>query len=382
MSDRSRGTMRRRLDDERPTCSREARVESFGGSHHPPTLRSGTLANMSVVALASLLAKPLTTSIARRLPTYVLGSRFEREIEAAMAVALEGATRQLGRSESERDFLLVVLSDNIEESPSEVAHTRWEPSRGSLTALIRESIYRQMQPMDDLELTGVGVSAFNAMDVNTQEITSLIHRGFIDEIIRNSLDPVSTLQSVARVLSDERLHNSLISTVDGLRSLINPPTAPSNEELTDAAVSLVDRELIVPDGEDSVVLRCAVTNLASEPVRLRHLIFTVAEVAPSATIRLRQAGAQLKEIDLDVDLRAVITNDALHNVKEQFILARNESEAFRVNVTVEEGRVYRVVVHADTESIISHRRGSGQSDVATIDFPVQSVAALRETGLL
>jgi hypothetical protein len=111
-------------------------------------------------------------------------------------------------------------------------------------------------------------------------------------------------------------------------------------------------------------------------------VLNVAESRPSDVIRLRQAGAPLQEYDLAVDLRDVSSVDALKEAAHQFVLAPGESEAFRITATVAEGTRYKLVVHPEFESIMARSVAAGVADQLTVDFPVQSVAAMRRAGLL
>jgi hypothetical protein len=111
-------------------------------------------------------------------------------------------------------------------------------------------------------------------------------------------------------------------------------------------------------------------------------MITVAESRPSDVIRLRQAGAPLQEYDLVVDLRGISAADVLKEVPHQFVLRPGDSEAFRITTRVDEGMRYKLVVHPEFESIPARTVAAGIADQLTVDFPLQSVEALRRAGLL
>jgi hypothetical protein len=147
-------------------------------------------------------------------------------------------------------------------------------------------------------------------------------------------------------------------------------------------VNVVDRYLTVPDGTNSVIIRLAVTNISREHHRLRRLVVNVAESRPSDAIRLFLAGAPLEEYDLAVDLRGVSSVDALNEASHQFVLPPGGSEAFRITATVTEGTRYKLVIHPEFESIAAKSITAGLADQLSIDFPFQSVEALKRAGLI
>src|SRR5262249_33664253 len=102
----------------------------------------------------------------------------------------------------------------------------------------------------------------------------------------------------------------------------------------------------------------------------------------SEIIRLVQAGAPLQEYDLAVDLQGISAADALKDVPNQFVLRPGDSDAFRIITTVAEGTRYKLVIHPEFESIPARAIAAGVADQVTVDYPLQSLEALRRAGLL
>ena len=336
---------------------------------------------MTVPPLALTVAKALLGPVAKRLPDLLLGSRTERELAKAVEQGLGRAVGQLGMSEGQLEFLALILTETFSRAPKAVTTDIWTPSDGSLVVLIQDHISGRLALLDDAALTGVGTSSFALLDLDAEGLGDSIAREILNAIVQHCIRPDSPLYLLAGIVRDELQHNELLAAVSGLRTKLDALLPSADHVVESGVVSLVERVLVVPDGTNAVVIHLAVTNTSRAHQRLRRLMISVTESRPSAVIRLRQAGAPLQEYDLAVDLRGISAVDTLKDASHQFVLRPGDSEAFRIVTTVSEGTRYMLMIQPEFESITGREFSAGRGDHVTVDYPMQSVEALRKGGL-
>ncbi|MFF3967929.1 hypothetical protein ACFYZI_41040 [Streptomyces griseorubiginosus] len=335
---------------------------------------------MTEALVATTMAKVLLPSLARRLPDLLHGPKAERELSKCLDHAVRGTVEELELSRQSRELLSMILTGAFTGPQAAVSAEVWTPSDGSISVLISNQIARRLAVFDDAELTGVDVSSFQLLDVDSASVGAALARHLLNAVVLHGIRPDSPLRVLAEIIRDEARHSELLDVMGDLRSELGLLSS-RNEVRGTGAVSLVDRSLVVPDGANSVDVRLAVTNTSKSQQRLVRLFITVAESQPSEVMRLCLPGAPLSEYDLAADLREVSAVDTLQGAPHQFILPPGASEAFRIALTVKEGMRYKLVVHPEFESIPDREISSGEVDHLTVEFPLQSMESLRRAGL-
>ncbi len=144
-----------------------------------------------------------------------------------------------------------------------------------------------------------------------------------------------------------------------------------------AAIDLDRDQIAAEHFAEQAAVRFSVTNLsrAQQKVGL-HLV--VEEVTPSEVVRLRKAGAILKEFDLEAELGGPGEIDLLAGKPVQIVLAAGESEAFRLVLRGQEGMVYRCALAATLRELERQQESRVSSAEFVIEFPIRSAVLLRQ----
>jgi hypothetical protein len=188
---------------------------------------------------------------------------------------------------------------------------------------------------------------------------------------------------------NERHYIDLIRTIHNKREQAPPVGAPprlENESLEAAAQSglclhLSEREIEALDyAPNQALIHFSVTNLTGEIVKLTGLKLCVLEKKKIRKVRLPKVGAPFTEYRINADLSEGPEVDLLANIGAQFLLKPEDSDAFEINASADQGYQYSLMLSGEGETISRKWSGTFESTVVYVTYPIRTQRGLTTHG--
>ena len=172
--------------------------------------------------------------------------------------------------------------------------------------------------------------------------------------------------------------NSLLSHHSGHAARLDDlPAATAPRNIPPGLVTADASEITSVHYGDWAELAFSLTNQSPKVQKVTSLFLEVEERGEIDMIRLKKAGAILKEFQLSAKIGDENLVDLISLSGVQIMLNPHETEAFRLKIEAPEGYRYKCKILADFMDIETGEKRELSSRLVQIEFPIRNVVTLR-----
>lgn len=171
---------------------------------------------------------------------------------------------------------------------------------------------------------------------------------------------------------------SFFRTSDELATAVSVAVASlDTAPLGKGVIHMVDEFIAMPHWSSVAEVSFSITNLSRTVVKLARLLLHIHNRKVIDKVRLKKAGAPLREFNLFADVSGVDEVDLLRGTNTQFVLEPSHSDAFCLSFTAPEGYLYTCKIHARLDDLAANEQVWIEGTPFQVEYPIRSVDVLR-----